>query len=218
MAGKITAPQPAIYQSDPIEQVYGKAALDPQWGGIGAMYLNAAEMRRDRGMAAYEEGVREANRMAVILQQMEEQGKMRQEVLKHVATLATKGYAPNTMPMASMLFDDRNAPTVQDPAALFRELERAKIAENYAKAAAAGGDTYTISSHVSPQGAGETKVQVKGRTYQQANDRFTQATIDELIRRGLAPTDANTPFKIKSPADARAAAEAAARARNQNIN
>lgn len=165
MTSKITSPQPSIFTSDPLEQVYAREMFGPNnQGGLAAMFLNAASMARERGQGEYLAGVDRSNVMATMLARLEEDTKLRTELAKLGAGLVKEGFHPSSMPIMSELFSN---PSGADPIAELRnELIRSQIAENRAKAASSassGAPQVEYSTVDFPTGVGEARFKGKGR-------------------------------------------------------
>lgn len=179
---KITAPNPAAWDSDPIEQIYARGTLDRDMSGLSFMLANAAQDRGAANQQQYMQGVRAANQQAMQLSQEEARQAMMLQVLKGSLDLAKNGYLPSDMPALGSVFTDPSATSVSDPSNLANALLRAKIASENAQAAKAGregGDAYTVTGETDPLGnVAGIKVQGKGKN--------VDAIQQEIMRRLLA--------------------------------
>src|SRR5690242_17716062 len=109
---KITAPQPQIFTSDPLEQVMARGIADDKGlgnnGGLDYMFLNAFGQRRQADQQAYLEGVRQANRLALMSDLAEQQQKMAIEGMKGGVELGKLGF-PMTPELIRAAMLDPNA-------------------------------------------------------------------------------------------------------------
>lgn len=207
---KITAPNPAAFNSDPVEQIYSRGVLDRDMSGLAFMLANAAQDRGTANQQQYMQGVQAANRQAMQLSQEEAKNERMAMILKGALDLAKHGYLPSDMPALGAVFTDPNAASVSQPSTLANALIQASIAEknaNAAKAGREGGDAYTGTVETDPLGnVGGIKWQGKGRN--------PTAIELELLRRAQASKNAITHGPLAPPSIESAnksAAEAAKR-------
>lgn len=166
MTVKIQSPQPTIFQSDPIEQIAMRGVLDRDMSGLSYMFKNAAQDRQVDKEAAYMNGVREANRMAMMLQQQEDMQKLLIESLKQGPEYAKAGLPVADVPLLSRLFTSGGTGQAADASMLVNLLKESQIAENNAKAAAAGEaskDQVTFEGSTSPAGPTINTYRVKSK-------------------------------------------------------
>lgn len=185
---KVHVPAPAIFQSDPTEQIYAKGTLDRDMSGLSFMLMNAMQGRRDADQQAYMGGVSEANRMAMELSKQEEANKFLIETLKQAPDYAKAGLPISQVPSIARHFTGAGTdPQTADASKLVNLLKQSEIAANQAKAANAGGDNVTVDTQVTPSGVGFSNVKVKGRDVDGANAKMIQAIMENLKQRGMQP-------------------------------
>lgn len=202
---KVTAPSPAIFTSDPTEQIYAKSVVDRSndMSGLSYMMLNAAQMQRERGQGAYMSGVSEANRMSAALAQNEERNKLNIEIMKQAVELAIKGGVnPSAMPVMGGIIADNSGPN-DDFAKAMRAVEWSKAAQNNASAANQGQDQYQQETVMTPSGVAMTTMKSKGRNPTLLDAMQAQRAMEDAKRRGLV-VDPNNPMKLPmaNPTDA----------------
>ena len=162
MVAKVTPPNAAIFNSDPLEQICAKGTTDRDMSGLNNMFMVASGLQRQAGQDAYMAGLSRANAMALREAQMEAEQKMMEKLLQSGTELAKAGYETSSMPIMSRLFTD---PRSQDVVAdIWRKVQLAKAAADNAQAANVGGDNVQISTDVFPTGEGVSTVKTKGRT------------------------------------------------------
>lgn len=175
---KITAPNPAAWNSDPIEQIYAKGTLDRDMSGLAFMFANAAQDRGDRNAGQYMQGVQAANKQAMQLSQEEERNKMLLEVLKGSLDLAKNGYQPANMPSLGAVFNDVNAADVREPSAAANALLRAKAIQALTSGSGGGGEQTSVEGGVNEMGM-PTELKFKNT---RSKDPVASATlIDQLV-------------------------------------
>lgn len=196
MAAKVTAPQPGIFTSDPLEQIFGRGVLDRDMSGLAYMFLNAAGQRRAGDQDAYMTGLKESNQVAAQVADQEARQKMQEEFLKAAVKLTEMGTLPSSMPVLDGLF--QGATNRDDAAKLHQDFVRSKIASNY-NSGGGKGDGLQVTTDVGPSGTGFTTIRGKGAN---AQDLVNQAVINQLRLQGgrpnASPTDAD---KMKAARD-----------------
>lgn len=158
---KVQVPQPAIFQSDPVEQVFARGMLDRDMSGLSYMAMANARDRRTDDQDTYLKGVKEANQLSAALAMHEEMNKQALEVLKQGVEMSTKlGTPTSTMPIMKMLIPSG----ADDPGAAAKlQLVLSEIAMNNAKAANTGQDQYSYETQVTPEGVSIETLKGKGR-------------------------------------------------------
>lgn len=175
---KPSLPSSQVFSSDPLEQIY--ASQLPQMDGLAYMFLQNARNRRETGADAYMQGVDRANRMSMMLGQLEEQTKLREAQIKGTVDLVGKGFNPGDMTGGSALFN--NIPGGNDVAKLMQDVMRADAASKLASAANAGSggaDKYTVDAAAIPNSGSEPIITVKGTGRDM--ERVSK-TVEERIR------------------------------------
>jgi hypothetical protein len=181
----IAAPNYAAYQSDPIQQIYARGTLDRDMSGLSAMFLDAADRNKKRGIDSYESGVREANALSGKLAQQEMEQEKLLTILKASAGLMEKGYAPSGMQAAGQIFND---PAAND------QFSQATIGKLLADAAASnakgaeGGDKFEYNVDTSPSGVTTGTWKGKGANPDRLQAAIQQRVEAEMRARGLQPS------------------------------
>lgn len=174
---KTHVPAPAIFQSDPTEQIFSKGVLDRDMSGLSYMFLNAAQGRRDADQQTYMQGVSEANRIAAALNSQDNLSKMLIESLKEAPNYAKAGLPVSDVPMLSRLFaNGGNNKQTADASLLVNLLKQSEINKNNATAGAESAPEFTGESVVTPQGVSVENLKVK----QKGGD---PAMVQEMLRR-----------------------------------
>lgn len=182
MVAKVTPPNAAIFNSDPLEQIFAKGVTDRDMSGLNNMFLVASGLQRQAGQDAYMAGLGRANQMALREAQMEAQQKMMEKLLQSGTELAKAGYETSSMPIMSQLFTD---PRSQDVVAdIWRKVQLAKAAADNAQAASAGKDGTQVKVDVGPAGAGFYTFTGKGANAQPTVDRMVA---EHLKNNGAVP-------------------------------
>lgn len=203
---KVHVPQPAIFQSDPTEQIALRDTLNNRdMSGLSYMFLNAMGNKREQGQQDYMAGVQQANRIAAALEQQDMMSKQAIEVLKQAVEMSkTVGSPTDTMPIMRMLFPSG----VADPGAAAKlALINSETNANNAKAAASGRegqDQSEVRVIADPQGPGVVEYKYKGRGDPNGLAAKAEAAAirDKLARLKGGPlslnTDRNQPY-VMSP-------------------
>jgi hypothetical protein len=169
MAGReITAPSPALFDPDSVEQIYAKGSLDRNLAGLSALMGYGARLQRGNDRDKYLGALNESNKQSAYLGEREANYKMKTENAKTAAGLAKDGYLPSTLSGSGDIFTD--VPKADEFALLQQDLVRAEAMAKRAaaaKAAAGGGDepqvTYTPSYVPYGNNQGAMNVTVKGK-------------------------------------------------------
>lgn len=158
---KTHVPAPAIFQSDPTEQIFARGMLDRDMSGLSFMFKNAAGMQRDADQETYMQGVQQANKMAMALSGQEDMMKLLQESLKQGPEYAKAGLPLERIPLIARLITGGGTDQqTRDSSGLVNELKKAMIAKDYAEAANAGGDKTEVTDVYGPGGYAGS--QIKG--------------------------------------------------------
>lgn len=181
MAAKVTAPQPGIFTSDPLEQIFGRGVLDRDMSGLAYMFLNAAGQRREGDQEAYMTGLRESNQVAAQVAEQEARQKQQEEFLKAAIKLTEMGSLPSSMPVLDGLF--QGATNRDDAAKLQQDLIRSKIAANY-NSGSGGGGGLQVQADVGPGGIGFFTYKGKGAG---AQDAVNQAIVNHMRNQPQGP-------------------------------
>lgn len=218
---KISAPNPAAFNSDPVEQIYSRGVLDRDMSGLAFMLANAAQDRGAANQQQYMQGVQAANQQAMQLSREEERQKMMLEVLKGSLDLAKNGYQPANMPALGQVFNDVNAADVREPSSAANALLRAQAAAALAKAAGGGGgggggEQVAVESGVNEMGM---PTEMKFKATRSKDPAATAKLIDQMVadyvkRRAVG---SGNPTAYSSIDQATKAAEAAARKRYPGV-
>lgn len=188
---KPSVPSPAIFQSDPEEQIYARGTLDRDMSGLAYMFKNAAEQRRVQDQQTYMEGVDRANKLATMLGLQEERAGMLKEALKQGPEYAKAGLPISQVPIIAQLFSSLGTDDqTMDASSLVNALKRSEIAKNSAAAAASGresGPEYTGETIVTPSGVSQESIRVKqkGGNLTTAQELQRQRVIQALEARGI---------------------------------
>lgn len=191
---KINIPSPAIFQTDPEEQIYAKGTLDRDMSGFAYMFKNAAETRRQQDQGTYLQGVSEANRMAAALAKQENAQAMLIEAMKLVPDYAKAGVPIAQFPtLASTSSTGGTDDQTANASLLVNLLKQSEITKNNAQAVAAGreggpaGPEYTEESQITPSGQSITTMRMKqkGGDSAVAKEILRQRVLQELNARGI---------------------------------
>lgn len=188
---KVQLPSPAIFQTDPEEQIYARGTLDRDVGGFAYMFKNAAEQRRTQNQDTYLQGVSEANRVAAALAQQENQQHMLLESLKMIPDFLKAGAPIAQFPTlagtsATGGADDQTA----QASLLVNLLKQSEIAKNNAAGAAsrqAGAPEFTGETQITPEGVSieSMKMKTKGGDSAIVQQMLRQRALDALKARGI---------------------------------
>lgn len=164
---KIQTPQPAIFNTDPEEQIYARGTLDRDMSGLSFMFKNAAEDRRKANSQQYMQGVSEANKIAQALAQQEMQQEMMLEGLKQGPKYAEAGLPIHLVQAIAQNFAGGGQDDQTRLASMLVNLKaQADIAAKNASAAAsgqAGADKWTADGDSLPGGEGAITIKGQGR-------------------------------------------------------
>lgn len=158
----ISAPNAALFDSDPLEQIYAKGTLSPNLAGLSAMMLMAMQKRADLGREDYLGALGRTQDLEAIMGNRKIAAELQGKRMDNARHLAEKGYLPSTLTGGSDLFSgDGDA-----FAKLLQEEVRSKIFANMNKGAgsgAGGKPQTTVATDVMPWGApGATKITSRG--------------------------------------------------------
>jgi hypothetical protein len=156
---KPSVPAPAIFTSDPLEQIAMRGiGDDPKKSGLMYMFLNAFGEKRNMDQAAYMAGVEKANAQSVMLGQKELEAAREEAMVKAAIKLAEEGADVSTMPHLSPLFNGK-------PNTLKPDLMRSQIHKNYQSGGEGGGEAGgkdQIKIIQAPGGVGGYEITTKG--------------------------------------------------------
>lgn len=159
---KLSAPNPAIFTTDPIESVFAKGVANrDNTAGLNASWLLAFGNDRAANQDKYMGSLREANAMDAQLAQQEAALKLREQGMKSATDLIKEGFMPSSLHAGGDLFSDvGGGDTVSK---MLQALIQSKIAANYNKGAGGGSkETTTVQQIMTPWGApGPTTVTSK---------------------------------------------------------
>lgn len=150
---KLTAPNPALFDPDALEQTFAKGVTArDNTAGLSAAWLLLQGADRARDQDKYMGALNTTNAMDAALQRQEMVAKTRQEAMKNAAGLIKEGFAP------SNLVGGGDVVTGDDPmTGLLRDLVSSKIFANRNKGAGGGGaggkPTTTVQQVMMPWGA-----------------------------------------------------------------
>lgn len=130
MATKVNAPNPALFDSDPLEQIFAKGMYAPNMAGLSYLMMKVMQGNREDAAQEYLGGIDRANEVQRMISRMEEEAKIRTEGVKGATQLAKEGYLPSTLRGGGDLFHD---PAKGD------EVARMLLAIAQQKAASSGG-------------------------------------------------------------------------------
>ncbi len=120
---KPSVPAPAIFSSDPLEQIAMRGiGDDPKKSGLMYMFLNAFGEKRNMDQAAYMAGVDKANAQSVALGQAELKQQQDEAMIKAAIKLAEEGADVSTMPHLSPLFNGK--PNTMKPALIQSQINK----------------------------------------------------------------------------------------------
>ncbi len=187
---KVQIPQPAIFQSDPEQQIYARGTMDRDMSGLAYMFKNAADTRRERDQDTYMQGVSEANRIAAALEKQDMMQRTLLEALKQAPDYAKAGLPIADVPMLAQLFASGGAGQAAEASSLVNELKKSEIAKNAAAGAAsgqAGAPEYTEEMQITPSGVsvGTMRVKTKGGDSKVAQEILRQRGLAALAARGI---------------------------------
>jgi hypothetical protein len=198
---KPSVPAPAIFSSDPLEQIAMRGVQDRGMSGLNYMFLNAFGDRRRMDQEAYMAGVNRANDQSVMLGQKELEQAQHEAMLKAAVKLVEEGGDPSTMPGLSQVFGPNK------PNAMKGDLMRSQIHKNMQEGKGSG-EQLKVRADIGPAGTGFYTVEGKGGN---ALDRVRAEEKRLLIERGQI--DPTTGKRIGTPVDE---TEARRKYRSQN--
>lgn len=188
---KVQVPSPAIFQSDPEEQIYARGTLDRDMSGLSYMFKNAAQTRREQDQGTYLQGVSEANRVAAALQQQEDRMKMVTDTLKMAPDFAKAGLPIDLVPLLAQHFNGQGMDEqTRAASSLPLDLIRSEIAKNNAAGAAhgaAGAPEFTGETQITPEGVSieSMKVKTKGGDSAVVQEILRQRALQAMKARGI---------------------------------
>lgn len=189
---KVQVPSPAIFQSDPEEQIYARGTLDRDMSGLSYMFKNAAQTRREQDQGTYLQGVSEANRVAAALAQQENQQHMLLESLKMIPDFLKAGAPIAQFPtLAGTSATGGTDEQTAMASSLVNALKQSEIAKNNAAGAAhgaAGAPEFTSEMQITPEGPSieSLKVKTKGGDSAVVQEILRQRALQSLKNRGIA--------------------------------
>lgn len=150
MAG-ISAPNAALFDSDPLEQIYAKGTLSPNLAGLSALMLHAMQKRSDVGRGQYLGALEQTQALENMMGQRKIAAELQGKRMDNSRHLAERGYLPSQLTGGSDLFTDTAGGDAF--AKLMQEELRSKIFSNMNKGSGAGSkDQVTVKTDVMPWG------------------------------------------------------------------
>ncbi len=135
---KLSAPNPAIFTTDPIEQVFARGVTNrDNTAGLNAAWLLAFGGDRAANQDKYIGSLREANAGDAMLAQQEMAAKLREQGMKSATDLIKEGFMPTSMRSGGDLFSDLGSG--DNYAKMLQALTQSKIFANQQKGAGSGG-------------------------------------------------------------------------------
>lgn len=148
----ISAPNAALFDSDPLEQIYAKGTLSPNLAGLSALMLHAMQKRSDVGRGQYLGALEQTQALENMMGQRKIAAELQGKRMDNTRHLAEKGYLPGSMHGGADLFSDIGSGDAF--AKLMQEEIRSKIFSNMNKGSGAGSkDQVTVKTDVMPWGA-----------------------------------------------------------------
>lgn len=150
---KLSAPNPNIFTTDPIEQVFAKGVTNrDNTAGLNASWLLAFGNDRADNQDKYLGALGSANKMDAQLAQQEMGMKLREQGMKSATDLIKEGFMPSTLRAGGDLFPDPASGDVV--AKMLQDLIKSKVAANYNKGAGggAGKESTTVQQTYFPNG------------------------------------------------------------------
>lgn len=160
MARDITPPNAALFDADPLEQIYAKGTLSPNLAGLSGLMMYAMGKQADSRREDYLGSLSSSNALQADISRVESANKMRETRMKETSPLLIHGFDRAHLAGA----DDLLTPgTGDDPvtAMIRAELQAKTLA--HAKSGAGGKEGTTVQTQMAPWGApGMTTVTSKG--------------------------------------------------------
>lgn len=148
----ISAPNAALFDSDPLEQIYAKGTLSPNLAGLSAMMLMATQKRGDLNRQDYLDALMQTQGLENIMGQRKIAAELQGKRMDNTRYLAERGYTPSSLTSGGDLFTDLTAGDAF--AKLMQEEVRSKIFANMQKGQGGAGskDQVTVKTDVMPWG------------------------------------------------------------------
>lgn len=157
----IAPPNAALFDADPLEQIYAKGTLDRNMAGLSALMMAGAGMKADARRQDYMGSLDAQNVRAGAMEQLAQQTKLREARMKETSPLIKDGFDWHNLPGGADL------QSADDPmTALIRTVQQSIANKNNAEAAHAGdkgGESTTVQTQQAPFGPGMTTVTTKGK-------------------------------------------------------
>lgn len=169
----IASPNPSIFTSDPVEQIYAKGVLDRDMSGLSGLLLLSAQDKRAQDEDKYLGSLSESNRMSSKLAQMQEQFEFNKERMKQGVELLKEGFSASGLQgLETLIGDYKDADAM---ATLQRDLIRSQInRNNRPPGAGSGGVKDQITFEVDPlTGKLTPKIVTRGGSLE---DQFNRGT------------------------------------------
>lgn len=134
----ISAPNAALFDSDPLEQIYAKGTLMPNMAGLANLMLFAERQRIDQGREQYLGALGQTQALENMMGQRKIAADLQGKRMDNTRHLAEKGYLPGSMHGGDDLFSDVGAGDAF--ARLLQEEIRSKIFSNMQSGSGGGGN------------------------------------------------------------------------------
>lgn len=147
---KIASPNPSIFTSDPLEQIFAKGVLDRDMSGLSYMFMNAAGAKRDAQGDRYMQSLKDSNALANALAKYEAEQELVKEHTKIAGGLVKEGFSPRSVTGGENLLADDNIMTK-----LIQEELRTRALKNANSGSGGGGtkDKTVVQQQVAGWGA-----------------------------------------------------------------
>lgn len=146
----ISAPNAALFDSDPLEQIYAKGTLTPNLAGLSALMMHAMQKRSDMARGEYLGALESTQALENMMGQRKIAAELQGKRMDNTRHLAEKGYLPGSMHGGADLFSDIGSGDAF--ARLLQEEIRSKIFSNTQKGAGGSKDQVTVKTDVMPWG------------------------------------------------------------------
>lgn len=135
---KLSAPNPTIFATDPIEQVFARGVANrDNTAGLNASWLLAFGNDRAENQDKYMGALHDANAMDASLARQEALLKLREQGMKSATDLIKEGFMPSSMQSGSDLFSD--VPNGDAYAKMLQALTQSKIFHNMSAGSGGAG-------------------------------------------------------------------------------
>lgn len=185
MARDITPPNAALFDADPLEQIYAKGTLSPNLAGLSGLMMYAMGKQADSRREDYLGSLSSSNALQADISRVESANKMREQRMKETGPLLQHGFDRSHLAGA----DDLLTPgTGDDPvtAMIRAELQAKTFAHMQAGNKGAGKESTTVQTQQAPFGPGMTTITSKG-----VDPATAYAKNQEVLKRLTADAMAN---------------------------